>query len=82
MRKMTNTVLKTQLKKKIEEHQALLDEMLKGEGLINVDLKLPVTPAQSRYSWPTESEELLLQSCKMVREELREYGHIRISITM
>ena len=52
MRKMTNTVLKTQLKKKIEEHQALLDEMLKGEGLVHVDLKLPVTPAKF-YFWNT-----------------------------
>ena len=34
------------------------------------------------YSWPTESGELLLQSCKMVLEELREYGYIRIPITV
>lgn len=33
------------LKNKIEEHQLLLDEMLKGEGLVHVDLKLPVTSA-------------------------------------
>ena len=33
------------LENKIEEHQLLLDEMLKGEGLVHVDLKLPVTPA-------------------------------------
>ena len=35
-----------------------------------------------RYCWPSESGELLLQSCKMVLEELRKYGHIRIPITM
>lgn len=35
-----------------------------------------------RYSWPTETGELLLQSCKLVLEELREHGLIRITITI
>ena len=40
------------MKKKIDEHQALLDEMLKGEGLVQVDTKLPVSPAVAECPVP------------------------------